>query len=726
MKLTTKLLALICLIFSFTTSITATELEEIIVYAQKTEQSLQDVGQSVSAIGGDLLEANRIFSINDLTNFVPNVTVGQSFGFSQITIRGVGFESAFPIPDASTAVHIDGAVENSPGGQFGIGLYDIKGIEIIRGPSGTTYGRNATGGAINIITNKPTEDLSGYARISAGNLLDYLFEGAIGGSIIDNKVLGRLAVKLDDTDYTSGINILDGTDIGVNKSQSFRGHLQFNLSENAELLLSAEYSKSEGTSGQQIYRGPNFPGDPNFLPLGILFGGTTAPGTRDINSDANIINEGDSLSLTANLDWDLNENYTFRSISNFRESDGSAQLDIDFTDAVFSNLGAPGESTSFSQEFQLLIENERLRALLGVFYFNDERSSQTRITGNPNPLLTPDGALTVFFTGSIDTESAAIFGNLSFDLTDTLAANIGGRYSYEDRSGVTPVFRTPVVLVTDFAASKSFNDFSPQAGLEWRPFSNNDQMLYLRYAEGFKSGVLIPAQISPVLDPEQITSYEVGFKGQFADNSVRLNAAAFYYDYRDQQIARSEIVPGGGFISILENAAESKVKGLELEFSWLTTEALRFDGYVAYLDASFSDFVTKDPLLANLPIGDVPIQVSGNTLAQSPEWSGKLRSEIRFSVFDYGLANLGLEAVYKDKVYFSAVNNDRLSQEAVTTINADLRITPDDGKWYVLLSGRNLTDEDIYIQSFPFSTSRAIGAILAPPRSYGIMLGYDF
>lgn len=281
-------------------------------------------------------------------------------------------------------------------------------------------------------------------------------------------------------------------------------------------------------------------------------------------------------------------------------------------------------------------------------------------------------------------------------------------------------------MVTDFAASKSFNDFSPQAGLEWRPFSNSDQMFYLRYAEGFKSGVLIPAQISPALDPEHITSYEVGFKGQFSDNSVRLNAAAFYYDYKDQQIARSEIVPGGGFISILENAAESKVKGLELEFSWLTTEALRFDGYVAYLDASFSDFVTKDPLLANLPIGDVPIQVSGNTLAQSPEWSGKLRSEIRFSMFDYGLANLGLEAVYKDKVNFSAVNNDRLSQEAVTTINADLRITPVDGKWYVLLSGRNLTDEDIYIQSFPFSTSRAIGAISAPPRSYGIMLGYDF
>jgi iron complex outermembrane receptor protein len=496
------------------------------------------------------------------------------------------------------------------------------------------------------------------------------------------------------------------------------------------------------------YRAPSY--DP--APLAALVPqpstGTRAADPRDLNSDVELQNEREQSSFSLEYIWSINDSWTLTSLTNYQTFEKTPQADFDMTEEDFYLWSERFETEQRSEELRLNFEGDDIHGLIGLFYFNEEIDSvnQLDLALDPGPprctvadnvspsLLNADVEDICFnFSGTSETEAYALFANVSIDLTQALTLNLGGRYSYEKREGDTDRWIVPgLVTPVTFSDEQSFNNFSPSARLEWH--AAEDVTLYASYSQGFKSGIFLTGQTSPVLDPEVVDAYEVGLKGMFLDSRLRFNAAVFYYDYTDLQQGRS--VPAGtsGFTLVYENAAEAEIKGAEAEVTWLATEWLQIDGSVTYLDATFGDYVTTDPFdtvyqqLGLIPAGeDLSQQLKGNRMVQSPEWAYSLGATVDFQVpgTDWsGTANVS--AAYKDRVYFSQFNHKALSQEAVTTVNAYLNVTSPDERWSLNIWGKNLTDEEVYMGTFILNSSRTNAGFLAPPRTYGLTLGYNF
>lgn len=709
-------------------------LEEVIVTAQKREESLQDIGIAITALSDDRLVDAQVNNIMDLQTLTPGMTIGENFGVSQIFIRGIGLDNIFTGADPSVAMHIDGVVTGQASAQLG-SMFDLERIEVLRGPQGTLYGRNATGGSINLISNKPTEIFTGYGRFTAGDYDLLQFEGAVGGPVIADKLLGRLAVKIEERDGY-GENIFDGSDIDDASRQSVRGQIHWLESDSLDFLISAEYHREDDTNYISKFRAASYPDNPNpgLLPQPVDF--LHAPDPRDINADTPLQNEREQWSIIGTLNWRLNNQIKITSVINYQEFDRIPQNDFDFTNAARFVLSQSIESSQFSEELQVHIEAGQINGIVGVYYFYEEISSDDRLisdstlsSGN-NALTVADSILDIHFRGSVKVEAAAVFASFNFAFTDKLNINLGGRYSYEHRSGFTDRFETPAPPPpTTFAEEGSFNEFTPRIGIEWSPM--DDLLLYFSYSEGFKSGILLAGQTNPLLDPETVETFEFGLKGRFLGNRLQINASAFSYDFSDLQVGRTLPAPGG-FTTIFENAASAKNKGLEVETRWLLSKQIRLDGFISYLDAKFVDFVTVDPFEATVaffnglptPAGK---QVGGNRLVQAPEWALRLRGEYEFTTSYHGFNGLlGLEVAYKDEIFFTPQNFAVLGQDAVTTFSANLKFISIDDKWTVNLWGKNLTNELIYSSSFVLNTSKVNMGTLASPRTFGVTIGCSF
>lgn len=727
-------------------------IEEIMVTAQKRLQSSQDIGAAITAIGSDELRKNNFDNIEDLQNLAPSLQIGESFGFAQVMVRGVGTDNPFAGGDPSVAMHIDGAVLGQSSAQFGA-LFDINRIEVLRGPQGTLYGRNATGGSVNVITNRPTEETSGYGRVTYGNYDLLKFEGAVGGSLSDN-LMGRVAVRyVDRGGY--GKNIADGSDIDDANQFSIRGQLLWNISEGASLRLAAEHHEEDDKNYIPKFRAASY--DP--APLPALepqpTDGVRATDPRDINSNVNLQNKRSQDSFSAELNVELSDTFTLTSLSNYQTFEKTPQADFDMTADDFYIWSESFDTKQFSEELRLNFDTDRLHGLIGAYYYTEKIESDNRLDLPLVPQFVADATpplagcgfdsnvsdqiigaapedLCFHFRGTSETDAYAIFANVAYDLTENVSLNLGGRYSHEKKQGDTDRWTAPGAPVLTFADEKSFNKFTPSVKLEWNV--NDDVLMYAGYSKGFKSGIFLTGQRSPVLDPEIVDAYEVGMKGMFFDRRLQFNAAAFYYDFTDLQQGRS--VPAGtsGFTLVYENAASARIKGLEAEFTWAVAENFRLFGSTTFLDATFNDYVTTDPFdtvyqqLGLIDAGvDLTQQLSGNRMVQSPKWAGTIGATVNTHLpgSDW-FAEATASMTHKGRVYFSQFNHEALSQEGVTTMDASIRFTSPDDRWSVNVWGKNLTNETIYQGTFILNSSRTNAGFLAAPRTFGVTVGVNF
>ncbi len=735
-------------------------LEEVIVTAQKRAESVQDVGAAITALGGERLVDAGVNNIQDLGTMSPGLTLGESFGFAQIMIRGVGTDNPFAGGDPSVAMHVDGVVTGQSSAQLG-SLFDISRVEVLRGPQGTLYGRNTTGGSINVITNDPTEELSGYARFTGGSYDLLQFEGAVANSLSDN-LLGRIAVKIVDRGGY-GEDIATGKDIDDAQQESVRVKLKWLINDSMDLMVQAERHQEDDRNYMPKYRSDsydistinatNFPdasaGALAAAQAGLVSrfasNGLGAPDPRDISSGIDLQNEREQNSYTATFNWAINDMFSLVSISNYQDFEKIPQQDFDFTSENFYIQSERVESEQYSEELQLHFTGDSYNGLVGLFYYNDEILADNRLHQTiPVPPCAAGGFTNIIdgfdpaglcfnFYGTAEAEAAGLFTNVNFDLSEAWRLTLGGRYSYENRKGDTTHWHAPASPILTFQDEKSFNDFTPSVRLEWAGVE--DVLVYASYTEGFKSGIFLAGQRNPVLEPENMKAYEIGMKGQFLDNRLQVNTAAFFYDYTNLQQGRS--VPAGatGFTLVYDNAAGAEVKGAEMEITWLASDVLRIDASATYLDATFTDYISTDPFntvysLYNLygdGVSAPDSDLSGNTMVQSPEWAYTLRAQIDFPEFDNGwYGQLVFEGAYKDKIYFSQFNHESISQDSVTTYNANLKFTSPDDKWSVNLWGKNLTDEAVYTGMFIINGSRTNSGMLAPPRTAGATLAYNF
>jgi iron complex outermembrane receptor protein len=742
------------------------EVDEIIVTAQKRAQSLSDVSMAVSAISADELAHSQTSSIESLQYLVPSISFGNDFNFAKLFIRGIGLNSSFPGADPSVALHVDGAVIAQAGAQMG-SFFDLDHVEVLRGPQGTLYGRNATGGVVNLITAKPTEELDGYARLTLGGPdRQTLGEFALGGSFNDY-VRARFALRyLDRAGYAE--NELSHRDIDDARQLSSRLTFQILPSDSFELMLTGEYHQEDDASNALKFRSAAFPNETAPAPGGVdLRSLATQPGfsvasnPRDIRANVEPINDRKTYATTLTATWKLSDVVSLRSITNQRDYTAEFYQDFDVSDYAGCRQPMVGPSSTctipagitrtagnhwqpmyehqFSEELQFNFDGERLHGLMAAYYLKEHIRIQNHLGFNPNPHFSNSPADSrAIFDGSMNVETWAVFGNATYDLTDRFSLKGGARYSSEQRdvasfqATATPPQAAPVpsILGYPYRRAQEWTNFSPQLGVEFRP--KEGLLTYLTYAEGFKSGTAVIGEAGKdFVNPEKVDSIELGLKSRMFDNKLQLNLAAFYHEVEDAQFQFTfpQAAPPG-FTTQMRNAAQIEAKGVEFETSWRPAQGFTLDTSIAWLDSKFTDFDAPNPLVrANyfaLPGQAGLDDLSGNTTRMSPEWSASVHPAYEFAFADGASLEFAANAVYKGKQFHSEFNDDRLASDAYTLVDANILFTSEGGKYTLNLWGKNLTDEFVWAGSYVVASTRTIGGTVLPPRSYGITAGVKF
>ncbi|OYX91409.1 MAG: hypothetical protein B7Y74_14560, partial [Novosphingobium sp. 35-62-5] len=426
---------------------------EIIVTAQKRAQSLSDVSLSVSAVSTETLAANNTVTLEGLQTLVPSISFGNDFNFAKLFIRGIGLSSSLPGVDPSVALHVDGVVVSLAQAQLG-SMFDLERVEVLRGPQGTLYGRNATGGAVNLITAKPSDTLEGYVRQTlGGDALLIQTDAAIGGPIAEG-VRGRLAVQRIKRDGY-GVNEFTGNEIDNANQWSGRAHLEFLPSDSVNILLTGEYHREDDRSLAIKFREVSFPGvlNDNIAAndgLSALGQRLNADGSqarfatnpRNVATNFDPINDREQWALTAAITVDASDAVSIKSLTSYRSFDAIFFHDFDMstylgyplaqTNALRSsaNHWQPVFQHQFSQELQANVDTDKFHGVFGLFYLDEQIEVENHIGLD---VLTNTDPFRVQFDGRLDVKTWAAFANLTYDLSDQFSVKAGARYSWEER-----------------------------------------------------------------------------------------------------------------------------------------------------------------------------------------------------------------------------------------------------------------------------------------------------
>jgi len=710
--------------------------EEVIVTAQKRAENLQNVPASVSAVTGDALRQQQISSVEGLAQSLPNVNFGQTTGNARIAIRGVGFDNISLGNEGRIAYHVDGVYVSRPAAALAT-FYDVERVEVLRGPQGTLYGRNATGGAVNLVSRAPTRDFGGYLDGTVGNYGLYKAEGALSGPLSD-AVSGRVAFQVVERGGY-GKNVTTGEDVDDQSTRAIRAQLRLEPTPQVQLTLSGDYFTEDDHAysfhflGQGSLPNPtSTPALPGIVPKGLLIGGGVTANKRDSAADSGPSNSREFWGLGANLHATLGA-VELNAVTGYRSSDFKTTTDLDATSARLTIYDQLENSTQFSQELRLSGDFRRAEWVIGGYYFKESLFGGTRVALDPAVLGPPrptTGLKQGFFgLGSIDTDAYALFGRLRLHLSDQVAVNFGARYSDErkeideenklDLTTAYPPF-VPVYPPTPPGVrrqtSASWTSFTPSVTVEFKP--TQDLLLYATYSKGFKSGGFNLGNVQPPFAPEKITDYEVGLRADWLEGRLRTNLSAFNYDYTDLQVSKVN-----GTVISIENAANAKVRGLEAEVLLRPTEPLRLEANFALLDSEYENYVSSDPARAALG----PIDLSGNDLTQAPRYTVNLNASYRWDTA-LGTITARGEARWVDRVFFTQYNLAHISQPAYELFNAFLTWESADRGWTASAYVRNIADKEIISSGLVSST--LVGApfvgSLEPPRTYGLTVGRRF
>jgi iron complex outermembrane recepter protein len=702
-----------------------TGIETITVTAQKIAQPDSKVPLTISTVTGEQLSNRDYENLEDFKGLVPGLQIDTYAGEARLNIRGIGINSLSFGLDSQIAFNLNGVYVASARAADQAFL-DVDRIEVVRGPQGTLYGRNATGGALNVITNQPTDDFEGYTQVKFGNYDDLNTQTVISGPIDGDTILGRLAFGTEDHSGYS-LDLYNGKHYDDAHTKTARGTLLFNLSSNFTLDLVADFHYADdGANADHLFgTSPGFP-----IITGVTLGGTTVPlnaNGQAINPrllDINTLPEDRQTNggIEATANWQLSSALSLKSITSYRQEHMDLTYDFDSTPVSFPTF-VPGKDfiaiigeKEFSQEFQFAGSLDWVNWVMGLYYFNDNVNPAYYELGanfgTPSfPFLVP-----LQLGGSTQTDAYAAYGQATFNITDKLHFTAGLRYSYEQRSAtlteLVPAFGVNIAN----AGSAGFHDLSPKFGLDYQ--WNDGLMTFVSVSKGFQSGGfdIGAAPPLPLFQPETIWDYEGGVK--YRNSWLSIDFSAFHYDYSNLQV--SEISPLNG-LPYTTNAAQSKINGAEFSGTVVPSENWSLTETFAYTDAYFTKFIENDPLT------NIPTNLTNNQLPGAPRLSSNFTVQY-IKPLEAGTVVLLGEWNWKDRVYFTEFNSNQLSQPGLSTFDATARYTFDDGKWTAELYGKNLSNE--LIKTSAWITGAGFGAMvlgqLAPPRTFGGMIRYQF
>ena len=741
-------------------SSTARLMEEIVVNARGVEEGLQDAPIAVSAFTGETLDYRGVDSLNQIERFVPSLTLqnNPSFGGASnsaaIYLRGVGQKEFLPTTEPGVGLYVDGVYVARSVGAI-LDIIDIERLEVLRGPQGTLFGRNTIGGAISIATRKPEPggEFGGSLSAAAGTDSLLHLRGTVHIPVSDSfAIRGSLASMTQD----GYVERADGIDLGDDDTFTGRVSFAFQPSDSFSALITADITRDRENGPALELIGIDFT-DLSQLqgvvlapppPMAFIHNVTTAalgPGqpcaatdpagngvtsnpasancydARYIGADgkdegtAPAYSETDVFGLSATLDFNLSDTLAIKSITAYRELDSDFARDGDHSPHRISQFEDTLDQEQFTQELQLIGTHDRLDWILGAYYFSEDG----------NNVNTLDFTVSNFRSGGqFDNTAWAAFAQATYDVTDKLHLTLGGRYTDEDKSftpdqiiynnyyagfsNLVPPGNPLAALDAPFlqAGSRilpllekeiSISEFTPMANLA---FDLSDRtMIYLTYSEGFKSGGFTQRVFPPVVagftappgtpdidliptyEPEFVEVIEAGIKLDLLDGRLRINGAVFQTDYEELQVqVFNSVAP------VTRNIGEASIEGVELELSASPADGWFIEGSLSMLNAEYDNIDTANTLI-----------LKSNDFERVPETMASVGVSKEFLLASSGSVMLRADWSYRSETYNDAYNTPLLETDSYSLIDASVRWTNQQGDWSVILSGRNLSDEQYLV-----------------------------
>lgn len=714
----------------------ATRLDSVTVTARRREESAQDVPVAVSSFDGDDLREMQARTLDGLQGAVPNLNIVQGRGSASsvnVFIRGIGQPDALQSFDPGVGIYVDDVYYSRIQGAM-FTLFDLERVEVLRGPQGTLYGKNSTGGAIKLVTRDPGDVTSGAAEFTVG---DYgRLEGRFYGTTPLSENIGASIALVSTASDGYVRDSVTGRDYNDDDTDALRVKFAGQGSDVFRWSVTADYTRQDNslTMGQAM--APLVQID---LATGVRV--LSLPDTQpwDYRSTSSFTNgEGQKLThwgITLALDWELSSEWGLKSITAHRDLRTDFFIDIDASEFELGDVFVGVDQDQLSQEFQFQYDNgDNLQSVFGLYYLRENVPSHQEAYADD--FLAFSGA-PLDFLRTIDddlrTTSYAGFAHSSWEFSPTWTLAAGLRYTHEKKNyaRTTSTFSNLPALTADpafaFNVSESWSAFTPSLSLQ-KQFNDN-LMGYFSANRGFKSGGFngranSPADLS-AYDPETVWTYEFGLKSSSDDGRRVVNVTAFHSDYEDFQARVSEIVNPGAAIPNFSfpvlNAAKLRIQGIELEAMALVGDGLRLSAQVGYQNAEYREFndprVVLNPALADLH-EHVPF---------APDWTGRLAASQLFMLANDSTLTIGGDWSYKSKTWLSVDNRDVLSQDAYGLLGMFATWDSADGSWQVRGGVKNMTDKLYKTDGQEFSSVGNIQtAYYGWPRHYYVAVRYNF
>ena len=747
-------------------------LEEVIVTAQKREQSLQDVPVAVSAFTGQQIQDAGIHDIRSLQLLSTSLNVTQAAASYQtsISIRGIGTSGFNPGLEPSVGVFVDGVYRSRTGTSTG-DYADIERIEILRGPQSTLYGKNSSAGVIGYHTKKPEFEFNGEASLNIGNYSQVIANARVTGPLIDDTLAYSLAANYNDRDGFIR-NPAQKIDVNDRDRWALRGQLLWDASDTIQIRIIGDVSQHR----ELCCAAPAYINGPTTPLIGLL-GGTVIdppdPYDRVVNFDSKMQANMDDWGVSMQIDWEVNDGVDFTSITGYRDFEADEDFDADFTDVeLVRSQGNFTAITSFTQEIRFSSSGDnKVDWQAGAFYQDQDLhvagkvryGDSTRawfdaltsgaVTGIETLLGFPPGVFFAPGTGMISeifdqsSTSWALFGQTDIHLNDAWTLTIGLRYTDEDKRGkgeffiIDPWAALPLYTflppeqafllsqtqifppATDFDEKRNEGEWSGNLILAW---DINEQVnSYASYSRGYKAGGFnldrAAGLVNPsyTFDPEFIDNYEIGVKTRFWNDRSQLNAAVFYQDVQDFQTTLFD-----GIKFDLDNAGDIDIWGVEVESQTQLTQDLFWSLAVTYLDATYASYTDAPcPIYVLAFSCDLTDEVKDD----SPKWTVNTNLTWNKPISSNLYLFLRGEIYYRSGRYTAGDNDINTWTGGSTILNASIGISNNDQTWDVRLWGRNLNDEEF--PQIMFDTVVQSGTYSGypnDPRTYGVTARFWF
>lgn len=705
------------------------QLGDIVVTASRRSETILKTPIAVSAYSGDRLRAAQTAALTDLVGPNPNIQIGSSYNSANVAIRGIGNGSSINSgSDAGVSIQVDGVYMAQPLLTLSTFL-DIARVEVLRGPQGTLFGRNATGGAVNIIPNEPTTDLHYGIDITAGvDPAKVSTAGFVSGSLDSaGQWTARLSAQQSyNRGYTRNLATPQTYSPGYSdnlvtanaprrlddaKNQSVRGQIKWEPSDTFNARLLAEYQREHSNGPATFLEGTP---DPDQALPAILVGQATGNvNKREVYNNEGLRRiEGKNVNLT--LNWALGSG-NLKALGSYADADIHSIQDGDGTNALHTYSDFRNKTHQYYGELLYTSDPAKpLTFILGSNYFHEKLKQDISVPISLLPMPVNLGA-------RIHTTSYAFFGHAQYALTDQAKLFAGLRYTH-DRKVDLDDYNNYIGVLPRQSTSSGELTYEIGASYAFGPTLDG----YVKYATGYKGGGFSAGGLAPAFNPEKNSNLEAGLKGLFFNRALQANLAAFHMKYNDLQVNQIN-----GASTQVVNAAKATIYGFEAETVLRPTKALRFEVSGAYLHATFDKFRTGDPARPDLgtidPDGTRRFDLDGNTLPQAPRFSASAGAYLDIPV-SADKITLGARYDWKSRIYFSEFNVPASSQAPAGKLNLSLNYESADHRITASLFAKNVTNEQV--KSNVIVVSALIGSLALsqyqPPRQVGVSFGYHF